>query len=151
MRLSWTEDEAFPGQFALWQANCRRSLESKRGQAALRELEAALLALPVPELVGSALETPERGVCAIGALARYKAIDVSSDADQLRHSLNEDDDYEAQAIMEGVADACGVPPMVAWKTIEINDIDCDGMTPAQRHQRVLRWVRSQIIREAVTA
>lgn len=44
MRISYSDEEDSPGQFALFQANCRRSLQGKKGQAALRELEAALLA-----------------------------------------------------------------------------------------------------------
>lgn len=44
MRIDYTEDEDFNGQFELWQANCRRSLRGKAVQAALKRLEAALLA-----------------------------------------------------------------------------------------------------------
>jgi hypothetical protein len=51
MRISFSDEEEIPSQFALWQANCRRSLKGKRGQAALRELEAALLALPSKRLI----------------------------------------------------------------------------------------------------
>lgn len=43
-RISYSEDEDYPGEFELWQANCRRSLQSKAGQAELRALRDALLA-----------------------------------------------------------------------------------------------------------
>jgi len=43
MRIGYSEDEDYPGQFELWQANCQRSLKGKKGQAALRELEACSL------------------------------------------------------------------------------------------------------------
>ena len=46
MRVNYSEDEDYGGQFNLWQANCRRSRRGKKGQAALRELEAALLGMP---------------------------------------------------------------------------------------------------------
>ena len=50
-RVSYSNEEYFPGQFDLWQANCRRSIAGKKGQAALRELEQALLALPEKRLM----------------------------------------------------------------------------------------------------
>ena len=46
MRVSYSEEENYPGQFDLWQANCKRSRQGKKGQVALRELKAALLAMP---------------------------------------------------------------------------------------------------------
>src|SRR6185369_15483645 len=76
MRISYSDEEEVPGQFALWQANCRRSLQGKAGQAALRELEVALLALPDKRLIAHKMIDAEGDVCAIGALAKYKGRDL---------------------------------------------------------------------------
>ena len=45
-RIAYSDDEDFPGQFGMWQANCDRSFSGRAGRSVLRELEAALLALP---------------------------------------------------------------------------------------------------------
>ncbi len=75
-RISYSDEEDVPGQFALFQANCRRSLQGKAGQIALRELEAALLALPDKRLIAEKLIDADGEVCAIGALAKYKGRDL---------------------------------------------------------------------------
>ena len=41
------------GNSSYGRANCRRSIRGKKGQAALRELEAALQALPHPQQLGT--------------------------------------------------------------------------------------------------
>lgn len=71
-RLGYSEDEEFPGEWALWAANVARSLGSAKGMASLRELEAALVAMPSKRLVANVLA--EGGeVCALGALVAVKA------------------------------------------------------------------------------
>jgi hypothetical protein len=80
MRISYSEDEDYPGQFELWQDNCERSLRGLAGQKSLRELEAALLALPSKRLIAHELDNGE-DCCAIGALCRMKnRVQISSDA-----------------------------------------------------------------------
>jgi len=136
MRISYSEEEEFSGQFALWQVNCQRSLSGNKGQQSLRELEAALLALPSKRLIAHRLDNGE-DVCAIGALVRYKHISPVSDPE-----------FE----MENVGIECGMPQLVAWKIVEINDtFDCryEGnrrvdYTPEERYEKVLNWVREQL-------
>lgn len=137
MRINYSEDEDYPGQFELWQANCRRSLLGAKGQAALRELEAALLALPSKRLIRNDLDDGA-DVCAIGALVRFKQITPQADAE-----------FE----MEDVGIECGMPRLVAWKVVELNDVELDyrwllgrsvEITPEDRYQRVLEWVQELI-------
>lgn len=155
MRLNWTDEEDRPGQFALWDANCRRSLRGKDGQKALRELEAALLALPEKRLIRDALTNDDGEVCAVGAYARHKGLDLSKF----------DPEYESDEV--GIA--AGMPPLVAWKVVALNDVTLDtvwevadgplnrwdahykggvavvrDMTPEERYEKVLTWVRSQL-------
>src|SRR5690242_7152069 len=98
IRIGFSEDEVYPGQFELWQANCDRSLAGKKGQAALRELEAALLALPAKRLIANEFDDGE-DVCAIGAVFRYKRMSAPK----------ADPQYE----MEDVGVECGMPRLVA--------------------------------------
>lgn len=70
-RISYSEDEDFPGQFELWRHNLERSLKGKAGQLALRDLEAALLTLPEKKLIGRKLVSGD-AVCATGALVALR-------------------------------------------------------------------------------
>jgi hypothetical protein len=137
MRISYSEEEDFPGQFGLWQGNCDRSINSKAGQAALRELEAALLALPDKRLIAGELENADGEVCAIGALAKFR-----------QHAPHADPECE----MEEIGIELGMPAMVAWKVVALNDLELDrrwdketgqlvAITPEERYERVLAQVR----------
>lgn len=173
MRLNYTEEEDFPGQFALWQGNCRRSMRSKAGQAALKRLEAALLAMPEKRLIRGKLVDSQQQVCALGALA--KAEGKLPEPDQREdHDDWDDDDDGVEEFGESVLK---FPRLVAWKVVEMNDIQCDdvpvlapgplnkheppylgedrtghgrlmfrAMTPEERYGKVLAWVQAQIQR-----
>src|SRR3989304_4835017 len=68
-------DENFPNQAALYEANTERALAGKRGQAFLREMESALIALPRKELIeGRVCHLGQ--VCAMGALALKRRMDT---------------------------------------------------------------------------
>lgn len=139
MRIVYAEDEDFAGQAALWEANLTRSLAGRRGQQSLRELEAALLALPEKRLVADALET-DAGVCAIGALAKFKQYDGDM---ALPEVLDEYEEYKVQDAMLKVAKELGLPKLVATAVIAENDDSYPpNMTPERRYERVLSWVRS---------
>lgn len=159
MRIGWSDDEERPGQFALWQANCRRSARGKVGQRELREMEAALLALPEKRLIHGALEDKQGGVCAIACYAKHKGLDLSK--------------FDPEYDSDEVGIAAGMPRMVAWKVVALNDIEieahyeyCEGpsrdprdyeyygghrgiwtrfeWTPEERYEKVLAWVREQL-------
>lgn len=149
MRISYSDDEQYPGQFELWQANCDRSLAGKKGQAALRELEQALIALSNKRLIIYQLEDAEGEVCPIGALMKYRGLS--------QDTIKADPECE----MEEVGVELGMPRLVAWKIVELNDIELDmhwikGLasvsegnrrveyTPEERYERVLAWVRQRI-------
>src|ERR1043166_9367326 len=72
MRIQFADEEAFPNAAFLFEANRERSLKSRGGQAALRRLEAALLALPEKKLVADVIENAEGMVCGLGALAKHE-------------------------------------------------------------------------------
>jgi hypothetical protein len=139
-RINYSDEEDYPGQFNLWQANCMRSIKGKAGQAALRELEQALLALPEKRLIADELEDADGEVCAIGALAKYRNVTPKSDPEE----------------MEMVGVELGMPEMVAWKIVCLNDMELDrrwdreadkmvDITPEERYERVLAQVRKWIM------
>ena len=154
MRIGYSDDEERPGQFALWQANCDRSLKGKAGQRELRELEAALLALPKKRLIKDLLCEGD-DVCAVGAYAKYKGLDL--------------DRFDPEDESDEVGVSAGMPSLVAWKVVEMNDLQLDtvwelaygpvnryeahyrggiplirDMTPEERYENMLAWVRKEL-------
>jgi hypothetical protein len=155
MRLNYSDEEKWTGQFALFDANCRRSIRGKAGQQALRELETALLALPEKRLIKDALEDESGGVCAIACYGKYKGVDLSK--------------FENDYASDEVGIAAGMPRLVAWKVVALNDIELDtvwelahgpldrydatyqggiplirDMTSEERYEKVLAWVQQQL-------
>lgn len=155
MRINYSDEEDFPGQFALFEANCRRSMRGKAGQRELRELEASLLALPEKRLIKDALTDDGGGVCAIACYARHKGVDV----------LKCDPEDESDEV--GIE--AGMPRLVAWSVVGQNDIHLDtvwevadgplnrwgatyhggialvrDMTPEERYEKMLAWVRAHL-------
>lgn len=156
MRLNYSDEEERPGQFALWDANCRRSLKGKAGQIALREFEAALLALSDKRLIHGALTDDHGGVCAIACYAKYKGVDIAQ--------------FDPEDESDAVGVAAGMPRLVAWEVVALNDMHLDtvwevadgplnrwdatykggiplirNMTPEERYDKVLAWVRAHIL------
>lgn len=157
MRIGYSEYEDFPGQFGLWQGNCQRSLKGRAGQDVLRRLEAALLALPEKKLIAGELVDDEGAVCAIGALAKHEG--------KLTDDLRALGEYN----VEEAGIDLGMPRLVAWKIVEMNDVHVgeypalvwlEGpyrwpaerpythilMTPERRYEQMLAWVREQLPR-----
>lgn len=159
MRINYSDEEDFSGQFALWDANCRRSMRGRAGQRELKELEAALLALPEKRLIKDALTDDQGGVCAIACYAQHKGIDLST--------------FDPEDESDQVGIAAGMPRLVAWQVVALNDITLDtvwevadgpiqrghgvyhggiplvrDMTPEERYEHVLTWVRERVKADA---
>lgn len=131
MRFNYSEDEDFDGQFELYEANCSRSLCGKKGQAELRILRDALLAMPKKELIHEALHDEDGGMCAIGAYAQAKGVDIKT--------------LDPEDATDEVGQEAGMPRLVAWTVVMKNDIDFDRHTPEKRYQAMLNWVNLQIL------
>jgi hypothetical protein len=144
-RITYCDDEDFQNQAYLWEANQERSIKGRKGQAALRELEAALLALPEKRLIANELENSKGEVCAVGALAKFKGKENPMVGDSFGDeglTLNED---EIERVTVRFATELGVPSMVAVAVVHEND-DCwsVNITPEQRYEKVLNWTRRQL-------
>lgn len=158
MRIIYAEEEALAGQAALWEANMERSISGRKGQAALRRVEAALLALPEKKLAANALETDDGTVCALAALAKYEHYQgslalPSPPADENDYAGWDEWDAEGSEQVEeamlNLAAGLRVPKLVAMAIIERNDEDAwhrNALTPERRYERVLSWVQQKIQR-----
>lgn len=135
-----------------WDANLDRQIKGKRGQAFLRELLAALEALPSKRLVANEL-AKDGEVCTLGALALKRRTDAGEDRERVLADLGsicvdpdqEPDDERAYEDMEAWAKrvlAC--PSMLAFVIPHENDEDWRS-TPEQRYTAMVMWVRSLIM------
>lgn len=118
----------------LYRATVDRALKGKRGQAFLRELAAAMDAMPEKVLIAGELIKPNGGCCAIGTVCKARGLDVSKV------------DYEDP---DSVASVIGVARSMAAEIAYQND---EGGTtsreePAARWQRVRKWVSENLVAE----
>lgn len=98
-----------PIQYA-WTGNVERICRGKRGQKILRELVGALLALPERRLIHGYLQK-DGEVCAIGALAKYRGMDLS------QYDSGEEGTHE-------VGNDLGLGYMLKWQIGAENDLYC---------------------------
>ena len=114
----------------LYRAAVDRAIHGKRGQAFLRELAAALDAMPHKELISGELVAESGAVCAIGVVCKARGTDVS-------HVNYEDPDSVARAI--------GIARSMAAEIEYMNDEYARAMeTPAERWERMRKWVGKSI-------
>ena len=120
----------------LYRANVDRALAGKRGQAFLREMLAALDALPNKRLISEAMES-DGEVCAIASVGRYRGTDMSK---------LDPENYEEWDFSVAVGQAFNIAQPMAAEIMYINDDDCVayGETPEHRYVRVREWVAQQI-------
>lgn len=130
-RSNYSEDGENIG---LWRANVERTIGGKRGQAFLREMAAALDAMPVKELIADDFIDENGCACAMGAVAQARKLEVREDLDP--------------GEPREVADLLGISSMLAQEIAYQNDEQMRMIggdeTPAQRWQRMRSWVRDQV-------
>lgn len=113
-----------------WRGAVTSALRGARGQAMLRELAAAMDAMPEKVLIANELEA-EGDYCALGVLGAKRGISLVQ--------IDPDD-------REQVAEVFGIAPALAAEIVFEND-ECGwhGETPAQRWSRMRQWVQSNIL------
>lgn len=161
-RISESDDEDFPGQWALYEANARRALHGKRGHVAIRELRDALLALPEKRLIAGHLSR-DGAVCALGALDIYRSTKQGFDpiesmgalqaelAAQFGTESNEeptdwwcgDDEYEAGDLADYFGMTRPVAQSIVWENDNFYLSHSSSMSPREidehRYAGMLRW------------
>jgi hypothetical protein len=113
-----------------WRGAVASAIRGERGQSFLRDLVAALDAMPEKRLIESALVCAD-GVCAMGSVVVARGLDASGV-----------DPYER----DDVAKLIGIAPALAAEIADLNDNDfCWGEeTPEHRWARMRKWAEDQI-------
>lgn len=122
-----------------WRGQVASAIRGKRGQVLLKDLLAALDAMPEKRLVVEALEA-DGEVCALGALGRVRGLDMAE--------LNPED-YDA------VANSFGVAAPLVQEIVYMNDEQFSrewsddlnnwiALTPDDRWSRMRAWVAKHI-------
>lgn len=113
-----------------WRGQVASAIRGARGQKMLREMLAALEALPDKRLIRHELRDQAGEVCALGALGVARGMDV---------------DYLDPEDPEEVASAFDIAPQLAREIVFKND-ECyySGEQPEQRYSRMVLWVKEQI-------
>lgn len=124
-----------------WEHNAKLALASARGKRALREVETALLALPEGRLVkGTFWDVGDWGVsvdaCVLGAYGHYKGM-----TEQQLLAVEEEGSADGQAFAMASKELTFT---LAWILIEKNDEAFGSLTPEQRYEAMLRWVRERM-------
>lgn len=131
-RSGYTDDYA-DDQWALirWRGAVKSALRGKRGQAFLRELIAALEALPERKLIAGELEREDGCVCGLGAVGRARGLDMTGI-----------DAYDR----EQVAHRFGVAEAMAAEAMYVNDEWCLYRDDDEkRWRRVHEWATSKLV------
>jgi len=113
----------------LYRATVDRSLAGKRGQRFLKELAAALDAMPEKKLIADELINAEGECCAIGVVCKTRNIDVTKI-----------DEYDA----EEVGKLVGISRSMAAEIEFENDEHVRNENPEDRWIRMRKWVGEQL-------
>ena len=112
-----------------WRGQVASAIRGRRGQEFLRDLIAALDALPDKMLIADELRDADGHVCAIGALGVARGIDLN----QL-----DPEDYDA------VAEAFNIAHQLAQEVAWLNDEVYSSETPDERFKRMRAWAATQL-------
>lgn len=146
-------DYDHPGQWALWEHSLFRAINGHRGQQILRDLERALVELPEKSLIEGGLSDGKH-VCAVGAFVAQKRVDAGED----RAAVLEDmivpldswgymDDWEIEEKTIAKGEHAGMQLTLIVAVTGLND-DLYQVTPEQRYEHILAWVRERVLPEA---
>lgn len=133
MSRSNYSDDLEPWALIRWRGAVASAIRGKRGQALLREMAAALDAMPRKRLIAHQLRDEQNEVCALGALGEMRGLPVG----QLDPNAHDD-----------LASAFGCARALIAEIEYINDDDHsywnDRTTPEKRWQIMRDWVTEQL-------
>lgn len=119
-----------------WRGAVKSAMRGARGQAFLREVAAAMDAMPEKSLIPDSLKDSDGDFCTLGVVGAARGLDMAA--------IDPDD-------RESVARAFGIAPSMAAEIMYENDEGGpwaarwgDAETPEQRWTRMRAWVQQQI-------
>lgn len=128
--------EDFNNQLEFYRSAVDSAFAGKRGQAFMKDLLAALDAMPEKRLVPYAFETEEGEVCALGAVARVKNVELPK---------GEMEDVNPYALGRKLNIAQCMVREIMFENDEAGDYYVTpGETPEHRWERMRGWVMSHI-------
>jgi len=144
MSRSGYSDDYDLGDNSLWlyRGAVKSAIKGRRGQSFLRDLLAALQALPEKRLIAGHMQTADC-VCAIGAVGKARGVDMS-DIDQMIAEADECG-YDMPEIGGEVAATFGIASAMAREIMFENDEGgAYDETPERRYDRMVRWVEARL-------
>lgn len=135
-RHGYTDDVDDVLQFGRWRGMVASAIRGKRGQALLKELAAALDAMPEKRLIRYTLQAKDGDCCAIGAVCKAKGKDYTAHQD--------DDPYDLEELNAELANELDVPECLIREIEYENDEGAWKETPEQRWTRIRAWVQKRI-------
>lgn len=133
-RSGYTDDMDSTWDLVMWRGAVTSAIRGKRGQAFLREMLAAMDAMPVKELIAEDLETQDGQVCAIGAVGAARGTDMEH---------VDPEDYNRIAAMFGIAPALAREIMYENDDRPLWDKELKRFAyedPAHRFIRMRKWI-----------
>jgi hypothetical protein len=131
------DEERYPGQYALHDQRVRNAIRGERGQEFLRELVAALDAMPVKSLAAYTV-AHEGEFCALGCVGGARGLDLSPVSGP---DMGEWWDWST----EWLRDKLGLSDTLAREVVYRNDdAGPRDETGEARWQRVRSWAASHI-------
>lgn len=131
-------DERFPNSLEFYRRNVENAIYGKRGQAFIRDLIAALDAMPDKTLISEALEH-EGAVCAIGAVGIARGIDMSG---------LDPENGELVGKAFGIAEC--MAREITYENDEFDAYRTVPMTPQQRWQHMRDWAQRHLKETSAT-
>lgn len=146
-RSGYTEDYFETWDLVRWRGAVASAIRGRRGQAFLREMAAALDAMPQRRLIVGRLVRPDGECCAIGAVLRARGR-TSAEIHRALYGpplpgLDAGDDPEDDADRADIAALAGISGALAAEIMEEND-DYQNRTPEERWLYMRQWVASRI-------
>jgi hypothetical protein len=140
MSRSGYSDDYDRDQAAMWRGQVASAIRGKRGQVFLRDLLAALEALPDKRLIAGHMEK-DGCVCATGALGKARGLDMT----RINGLIEAEDDYDDGVVGYAVAETFDIASQLAREVLYMND---EGgyvaETDEHRYERMVKWVKSKI-------
>ena len=149
-RSGYVDDEDYGGQFAMWRGQVRNAIRGRRGQRLLRDMIAALDAIPEKCLVSNHLVTTDGEVCALGALGKYRGVDLT----ELEEGIDADGEVDdPDSLSEGLAAKFDAAHQLIREIQYLNDECFDWhyvnnvrvqYTPEERWQKMRDWAEKNL-------